>query len=308
MWKFNAGKTDRIDRLIREADFPGKKWLSRAALDELIEQGRVAASGKRVGRSGIVVTAESEISLDLPELGLLRGSEPIAPVWLDPEKRLGIFNKPAGISTYPLVPWATDTLANRIVSYINETDWITAEAFTELADPPILEGGLLQRLDRDTSGIVLVAFQAATKKAFREALRNSALEKRYQAIVAGNWRAALGRHQFSLRPISGGKKMEAVKGEDSGIEIVLRSESGSHAQLEVRTRQGARHIVRACLAALGIPLVGDRLYGGEESADFHQLHASQITVGQEVFPEFPSGLVLTPPQSFLDCLTKLGLH
>lgn len=299
MEKFNAAKTDRIDRLIREAEFPGKKWLSRAALEELIREGRVFVQGKRVVKPGITVAAGETVTLDLPPLGLLRAAQKAEPVWQDAGGRLALFNKRPGISTYPLLPWKNDTFANEVAAFAQDD-------FAELADPPILEGGILQRLDRDTSGLILVAWDAATKKTFRDAFSNGQIEKRYQAIVSGDWLQATGSHSFSLRSLQGGKKVEAISGGDAGIEITVVKSKDAHAWLEVRTRHGARHIVRATLAALGIPLVGDSLYGGEPSAAFHQLHAGQIIT--QVFPDFPSSLVLAPPQSFLDCAGRLGLH
>ena len=309
-----AKKSDRIDRLLRESDFPGKKWLSRSALEELIQAGRVQAAGKRVVRPGLTVFAGTELALDLPPLGLLPGTLKAEPVWLDQEHRLGLFAKRAGIPTYPLLPWMADTFANEVAAFAADSGWISLESFTELAEPPKLEGGLLQRLDSNTSGLIAVAFDSATKEIFRNAFSAGRLEKRYRAIVQGDFAAAKGRHQFVLRPAAGGKKMMAVapdgESDVSELEVSALAQSKDFALVEVHTRQGARHVVRASLAALGVPLVGDALYGGNtEVANFHQLHAGRtILLDASLFPAFPSDLELPAPQSFLDCAAKLGLH
>ena len=79
--------------------------------------------------------------------------------------------------------------------------------------------------------------------------------------------------------------------------------------MKVRTSQGERHVVRASLAALGCPLVGDSTYGGSALAPFHQLHASNLKLLEpEAFPDFPQNLNDNPPQTFLDSLAVLGLH
>ncbi|MGZ3693758.1 MAG: pseudouridine synthase, partial [Bdellovibrionota bacterium] len=173
---------------------------------------------------------------------------------------------------------------------------------------PKLEGGLLQRLDRDTSGLLAVALNKEVKESLRQAFSQGKFRKTYLAIVSGN---PSGKYTFDLRDAAGGK-VQAFQNPNgsSTLEIKVRGEKSGFSLVEIATAQGSRHIVRACLAQLGSALVGDAAYGGNtEVAPFHQLHAFRIKLLENaLFRDFPNGLEAPLPQSFLDCLGRLGLH
>lgn len=304
MWNFQAPKADRIDRLLREAKLPGSEWLSRNAFDALIEAGWVSVQGKRVKKSGEMVAPGQEIAVQLPQLGLLRSAHPAELLWMDPSRKLALFNKVAGIASYPLLPWENDTLANRVATFLAESG-TSVEDFAALAEAPKLEGGLLQRLDRDTSGILAVALTKEVKAGLREAFGAGKFRKTYLAVVAGT--PAGGEYSFELRDSGKVSAKESSTG-TTKLMVKKRKSGDGFSLVEISTAQGSRHVVRACMAALGQPLVGDATYGGSDRAPFHQLHALSLELLEgRLFPGFPSGLEAPLPQSFLDCLTKLGI-
>lgn len=310
MWNFRAPKADRIDRLLRAAKLEGSEWLSRSAFDVLIEKGRVSVNGRRVKKAGDQVMEGAEITVQIPPLGLLSAAEPAELLWADEGKTLALFVKVAGIASYPLLPWENETFANRVVSLLKSKSWMEADAFSALAEKPKLEGGLLQRLDRDTSGVLAVALNAEVKAKLREAFSSGKFRKTYLAIVSG--RPKEGSFSFLISDAQGGK-VKAIASQESGaskIELRVESSAGGFSYVRVVTQFGARHIVRASMAALGSPLVGDASYGGDVSvAGFHQLHAERLELLENsIFPGFPSELRAPAPESFLDCKTKLGLH
>ncbi|HEY8280664.1 MAG TPA: pseudouridine synthase [Bdellovibrionota bacterium] len=313
MWDFAAKKADRLDRLLRDQGFPGAEWLSRQAWDWLLENGRIEVNGRKQTKAGAEVESGSRIQVSLPSerLGLLPADQEAPLEWEG--GGLAVFAKPVGVPTLPLLPWDSSTFASQVAAAVSRRGWMSSEEFALLADPPSLEGGLLQRLDGDTSGLVCVALNTNTKALFRRLFSESQLEKTYYAQVSGDTKAISGTHRLWLS--TEGTKVKAYgakpKGKAEEVELKVETEcvSGHHALVKVTTRQGARHIVRAGMAHFGCPLVGDRTYGGEERSPHHQLHAQGLRLlDKKTFPAFPSMLACAPPESFLDSLHALGLH
>jgi 23S rRNA pseudouridine1911/1915/1917 synthase len=299
--EFRAEETERLDRLLRSQRL--SPWLSRQAWEKALEDGRVRLNGRLARRGGEVVSAGTLIQVDFPALGLLPDQEPAVLCWADPKLRIAVFEKPPGIASYPLFPWERGTLANRIARFVEEQSWMSAEEFVLLGQPPVLEGGLLQRLDKDTSGLVTAAFSREAKASFRKVFSGQ-VRKGYLAIVGGG-EPPKGEVRLYFSP-AGAAKMRALSqpkegAEEARLELRLLSSKDTFSLVEVFTSQGLRHVVRAGLAALGHPLVGDVLYGGSSAVSFHQLHAHFLQI-----PELTE-ISSRPPQSFLDCLASLGL-
>lgn len=313
MWEFEAKKSDRLDRILREERLPGAEWLSRQAWDWLFEKGNIFVSGRKVGKAGTEIGPGSRIRVDLPgPLGLLPAREEAQLLWTSTKRDLAVFHKQAGVATLPLFPWDHTTFASQVAAYAVNHQWMSASAFAALAEAPRLEGGVLQRLDRDTSGLIAVAFTSEAKCLFRQLFSDSKIEKAYLAIVEGV--APEGEHRVWLQSSGGATvraKLEAPKGaavEPSVLHVKNCDASGKHSLVEVRTCHGERHVVRASLAALGHPLVGDVTYGGSNAAPFHQLHARSLRLlERSAFPEFPQDLTAPPSHTFLDSLAQLGL-
>lgn len=303
MWEFSAGRNDRLDRLLRGQGI--SPWMGRQAWDVAIEQSKVRVDGRVERKAGAQVAQGSVIHIDLPPLGLKPDETPAELVWANDDHSLGVFNKAPGYATYPLLPWEKGTLANGIARFVEEKSWMGAGDFAKLATPPVLEGGLLQRLDQHTSGLVTCAFTPDAKAAYRKVF-SGAVNKGYLAIVTGDPGAIKARHQLFF-PATEAPKVQASKELKPGsvvvwLSIKILSYTAAHALVEVSTSHGVRHVVRAGMAALGFPLVGDELYGGSSEAPFHQLHAHALQI-----PEL-GPITSTPPQSFMDCLNNLGLQ
>lgn len=313
MREFRAEKSDRLDRFLREQVFPGTEWLSRQSWDWLVENGHVAVNGRKCLKSGTDLPAGAAVTVAFPRepLGLVSAAEAAALVWRG--EGLAAFAKPCGVDSVPLFPWDHGAFANRVSAALEKEGALTPAAFAALAEPPRLEGGLLQRLDRDTSGLLLVALDAATKALFRQLISTGVLEKTYEAIVTGNLSRLAGRHRFWLET-RGGQKVRAFatapkgEAEECVLDVQELSKNERAAHVAVRTRHGARHVVRAGLALLGAPLAGDATYGGDPALPFHQLHASGLRLLEKGrHPAFPGELTAPPPETFLDSLRHFGL-
>jgi 23S rRNA pseudouridine1911/1915/1917 synthase len=302
MWEFSADRTDRLDRLLRTQNL--SPWMGRQAWDVAIEESRVRVNGRVERKPGTQIPQGSILHIDLPPLGLKPDETPAELVWANDDHSLAVFQKEAGYPTYPLLPWEKGTLANGIARFVAEKSWMTAAEFAALSPAPVLEGGLLQRLDEHTSGLVTCALTAEAKASYRKVF-SGAVNKGYLAIVTGDPGAIKARHQLFF-PATEAPRVQASREMKPGSMVVwlslkVLSYTAKNALVEVSTSHGVRHVVRAGMAALGFPLVGDELYGGGMEAPFHQLHAYSLQI-----PELER-ITSSPPQSFLDCLNNLGL-
>jgi 23S rRNA pseudouridine1911/1915/1917 synthase len=294
-----------MDRILRTWRGPGAEWLSRQAWDRLLEESRIQVNGRVVKKPGAIVGAGDRLNVSFPAplAGILPAATPARRITGNSE--FAVFDKEVSRSSYPLLPWETETFANQVVTFLGGAT--ATESFSRLATPPLLEGGLVQRLDRDTSGLILVALTPEAKTNLRAAFLAGRVEKEYLAILSNP--LAPGNKTVFLR--AQGKAVKATLEPREGWERVelsleILSQSERNALGKIRCSQGQRHVVRASLAALGSPLVGDSQYGGSPQAMHHQLHASRLKL-LESRGVSPAEFFTPPPQSFLDCLGALGL-
>jgi 23S rRNA pseudouridine1911/1915/1917 synthase len=282
---------------------------SHAAARRLIESGAVRVGG-RIAAKGSRVHQGEQVSADGPLPGAPLEAEPDLPlevVFSDGD--LVALAKPAGMPSHPLRPGERGTLAGALVARFPECRGAGA-------DPR--EAGLVQRLDVDTSGILLAARSASAWQALRSAFSDGRVEKIYLALAAGS---IDGDRAIDL-PIAHhpGDPRRVIAVEDLGEQVRLAARP-AHTKvhpveqragltlIEATSSTGRMHQIRAHLAHLGHPLVGDTLYGGPPALDGapgHFLHAARIR-----FPD-PSGtireLAAPLPKNRADALARLGFH
>ncbi|MCC6875739.1 MAG: RluA family pseudouridine synthase [Sandaracinaceae bacterium] len=276
--RYDVGEPDagaRLDVwLVRHVE-----GMSRAKARRMIEEGSVRLNGRRV-RKGARVASGDAIELEHAP----PPSDFVAPRCPDLElvvryqdERLTIVDKPAGLPTHPLRVDDTRTLAGALLARYPEMEGVGYS---------LREPGIVHRLDNDTSGLVLAARDAESFDALREALRAGRIDKRYLALVAAP--PSVLRVEYPIAPHpSDPRRVHAcidthdrllVEARDAVTEIVHVEARGPFALVELRVNAAVRHQIRAHLAALGCPLVGDWLYGGPEHDGLrrHFLHASEI--------------------------------
>ncbi len=249
--------------------------LSRAKVKKLFEQGAVRVDGRRA-KKGDSIRAGQKVLVLLGPAGAAVTPDPDAPLSvLHQDEALVFVDKPPGIPSHPLVPGESGTLANALVARF-------PECASASADPR--EGGLCHRLDADTSGVILAARDPHAWKRMREAFSRGEIDKRYLALVAGPI-ADEGEIDVPLRHRarrSGGSVEPALAGEagarraESSFRVLGRA--SDYALVEVRIITGVLHQVRAHLAAVGAPVVGDVLYGGRPDPELKRffLHARSL--------------------------------
>jgi 23S rRNA pseudouridine1911/1915/1917 synthase len=264
---------------------------TRARCIRLIADVAVRVNG-RPARKGLLLEAGDrvEVTGTVPTDAALRPvPEPDQPLdVLHADAHLVVVVKPSGIRTQPLRAGERGTFASALVA-----------RFPECADaaPDPRDAGLVQRLDQDTSGVLLAARTRAAWEALRAAFRAGDVEKIYLALVAGVPPGPL-LVDAAIAPYPGDRRRVVASTDEfatvrpgalparTDVEVVQTLRGG--ALVRACTRTGRRHQIRAHLAAAGYPLLGDLLYGGEVTglpatspARFY-LHAFRVTLPHPV--------------------------
>lgn len=247
----------------------GALALPRTRVKELLDRGAVRIGG-RPPRKGDRTVAGARVEVTLEEQDPRPVPQPELPLEvLHLDAQLVAVNKAAGMPSHPLEPGERGTVVNALVARHPEC----ADAS---ADPR--EGGLVHRLDTLTSGALLAARTRKAWQALRDAFAGRQVEKVYLAVVTGPV-ADEGEIDLSLRhradrvePALDGSGREAL------TDFRVLSRSGDASLLEVRIHTGVLHQIRAHLAAIGAPVLGDTAYGGRPypGLDRFFLHAARL--------------------------------
>jgi 23S rRNA pseudouridine1911/1915/1917 synthase len=178
-------------------------------------------------------------------------------------------DKPAGQPTHPLEHSERDTSLNAVVARFPEVCGVGEGG---------LRSGVVHRLDPGTSGVLVFALRDDAWRSARAAFAERRVSKRYVARVHG---AFAGERETSLMLESRGARVRVVSGGGrvavSHIRALVTGSEQSMVEIEMRT--GVRHQIRATLAYLGHPVVGDSLYGSPVQMSRHLLHARAISWG-----------------------------
>jgi 23S rRNA pseudouridine1911/1915/1917 synthase len=258
---FHADRGDageRIDRvLLRHLnDLPE---ASRTRIQEWIDGGHVSVGGRKPKKSSEKVKTGEEIEVDLPpppvpRPDLLAQDIPLSVLFEDSE--ILVLDKPAGLVVHPAVGHRDGTLVNALLHRSKE--WAGP------ADRP----GLVHRLDKDTSGVLVIAKTERAMAVLGKAMKERALEKEYLAVVYGKAPLKKGRIDLKIRRDPADRKRMAVskiEGRDSSTFYEILSESSGSLSgltlLECTLVTGRTHQIRVHLKALNLPVVGDPVYG-----------------------------------------------
>ena len=244
--------------------------LSRSRVRRLLESGAVLLDGRPARPSHRLTTGQRvRVAVPPPEPdGAQPEAIPLDVLYEDAD--LLAVNKPAGMTVHPAPGHATSTLVNAVLAHSSDLSGVGG----------VLRPGIVHRLDRDTSGVILVAKNDAAHQALASQLKERRIEKVYLALVEGTPRPAEGvidapiardpRNRRRMAIVEGGR--EAV----TAYRVVERLRGV--ALVEARPKTGRTHQIRVHLAAIGHPIVGDALYGHASPLVSRQFrHAWRIT-------------------------------
>ncbi len=257
----------RLDKYVSE-QYPE---LSRTQTQKLISDGYIKVND-RVAKAGLKLSVGDRLTISLPPpapSSLLPEAIPLSIIYEDDD--LLVLDKPAGLTVHPAPGHSSHTLANAILSHLSSLpdagDW--------------RRPGIVHRLDKDTSGVMLVAKNSAAQLSLANQFKARSVAKAYLVLVKGQLTPEDGVIEAPIGRDRRHRQRMAVVTEDKGREARTRyhviNYIGNYTLLEVRPETGRTHQIRVHLAAIGFPVVGDKVYGVKSAYLSRQfLHACRL--------------------------------
>lgn len=249
---------------------------SRSRLQSLIREGAVQVNGQTILKTGVVLAEGDQVEILVPEpisSELIPESIPLDIVFENSD--LAVINKPAGMVVHPAAGHDRGTLVHAALAYFKDLKGIGGE----------LRPGVVHRLDKDTSGLIIMAKNDQSHRWLQDQFRLRKVEKIYLALVDGKPPTPTGRVEAAIaRDPSHRKKMAIVseaKGRPSITEYRTLEVFQKHTLIEAHPLTGRTHQIRLHMAFLKCPIVGDRVYGRSASSidlNRHFLHAARLKV------------------------------
>lgn len=250
--------------------------ISRSQLQGLIKEGFVTVDGKVVQKTGFKLEAGQTVSIIIP---------PVKPTKLIPEEipldiifeddDIIVVNKPPGMVVHPSAGHSTGTLVHAILAHCPDLEGVGG----------VQRPGIVHRLDKDTSGIMVVAKNDTAHQFLQKQFKKRQVQKQYLALVETRPPTKTGRIEAAIGRDPKNRQRMAVQPEKKGrmaiSEYSTLENFPHHTLLSVKILTGRTHQIRVHLAYLNCPVVGDRVYGYKKvtlPVDRQLLHAHKLRI------------------------------
>ena len=295
--EYAADQPQRLDEFVKAC-----AGVTRSGAQRLIERGCVRVDGDAPRKAGQQLRPGQRVEIDLPEptpSAAVAQDIPIDILYQD--AYLAVVNKPRGMVVHPAAGNPDGTLVNALLGRLDRLSGIGGE----------LRPGILHRIDKDTTGLLLVAKSDAAHQSLSAQIAAHTVGRVYLALVQGRLRqpegdvdAPIGRHPTDR------KRMAIVAGgREAQTHYRELAQLNGATLIEARLRTGRTHQIRVHMASLGHPVLGDPLYGPRKcpvsGLDHQLLHACRIAFdhpadgARRVF-------AVEPPEEFMRYFCKLG--
>ncbi len=278
--------------------------FSRSYLQQLIEAGHVTLNGKGVCKASQRVKAGDTCAIELRPTPQSQAFTPQAMALnvVFEDAHLMVINKPAGLVVHPAPGNWSGTLLNGLLAF-------------DLAFSAVPRAGIVHRLDKDTSGIMVVARSRAVMDALVQAIAARTVSRQYLALALHTWSGAarvtvelpIGRdprNRLRMAVVD----LERTPGKVAKTDVVLLANTHGGCFVRCILHTGRTHQIRVHMASLGHPLVGDVLYGGASAPGMTRqaLHACRLAFTHPVTGQ-PLVFAAQPPADFAGLLSEWGL-
>ncbi|MBR4331660.1 MAG: RluA family pseudouridine synthase [Clostridia bacterium] len=275
MMRAYTGDGERLDVILSK---DGELSRSRAAA--LIKDGCVTVDGRTETKPAFKADAGAAIQLDMPEIKPAKAEAQDIPLEiLYQDEHLAVVVKPCGMVVHPAAGNDDGTLVNALLFHLDSLSGIGGE----------MRPGIVHRLDKDTSGLLLVAKNDAAHAALSRQLSDREMEKHYRAIVYGKMKAPDGVIEKPIGRSKTDRKKMAVdeNGRWAKTEWKVLREYPDRTLLDVHIITGRTHQIRVHMASIGHPVLGDALYGHKRMPDAPRLmlHAYSLAFTHPVTGE-----------------------
>ena len=272
--------------------------LSRGLANEQIKNGQILVNGE-AKKAKYAVKEGDVISYELPEpevVEYVAEDLPLEIVYQDED--VAIVNKPQGMVVHPSAGHTSGTLVNALMYHIKDLSGING----------VLRLGIVHRIDKDTSGLLMIAKNDQAHLALADELKDKKSLRKYWAIVHGNLPNDRGVIEAPIGRSEKDRKKQAVtaKGKPALTRFQVLERFGDYTLVELQLETGRTHQIRVHMAYIGHPVAGDEVYGPRKTLKGHGQFLHARTLG---FTHPRTGEVLEftaeAPAIFLETLEKL---
>ena len=270
--RFDQTAPERLDKFL----VGQLREFSRSRIQGLIEDGCVDVNGQPAKKAGQTLENGFNVTVRVPPpapTALVAEEIPLDVVFENDD--LLVVNKPAGMVVHPAAGHSSGTLVNAVLGYDPGIEGIGGEE----------RPGVVHRLDKETSGLILLAKNERAHRWLQDQFRLRKVEKTYLALVDGKPKTPTGRVEAYIGRDPKQRRQMAIVSEKKGRESISEYKTlesfNKHTLLEFHPLTGRTHQIRLHCAFLGCPIVGDAVYGRRNSTleiNRHFLHAAKLRI------------------------------